>query len=133
MLDTIPHSDFWALQETNLTGSEHMAAARRWARKRGWAASFQGTEVVGQPHAANRGGVAIAGPQHISSSALPEFESMLDEAALLAPEGVEKPMHYHRSRTLARHTHAMLKGGVTFVTTYLGQGSNRCRLSCCDP
>ena len=37
MLDTIPHSDFWALQETHLTGSEHMAAAQRRARKRGWA------------------------------------------------------------------------------------------------
>ena len=55
MLDTIPHSDFWALQETHLPGIEHMEAAQRWARKRGWAAAFQGAEVVGQHNAANRG------------------------------------------------------------------------------
>ena len=59
MLDTIPHSDFWALQETHLPGSEQMAAAQRWSRKRGWAAAFQGAEVVGKHFAANRGGVAI--------------------------------------------------------------------------
>ena len=64
-----------------------MAAAQRWVRKLGWAASFQGVEVVWQHHAANRGGVAIAGPQHISSNAPPEFESMPDEAALLESGG----------------------------------------------
>ena len=107
MLDTIPHSDFWALQETHLTGSEHVAAAQRWARKRGWAASFQGAEVVGQHNADNRSGVAVARPLHISSSAPSEFKSMLDEAAILAPEGVEEPLPYLRSRILARHNHAM--------------------------
>ena len=70
-----------------------MAAAQRWSRKRGWAAAFQSAEVVGEHHAANRGGVAIAGPQHISTSVPTEFESMLAEAADLAPEGVEHPLH----------------------------------------
>ena len=32
-----------------------MAAAQHWSRKRGWAAAFQGAEVVGEHHAANRG------------------------------------------------------------------------------
>ena len=122
MLDTIPHSDFCALQETHLPGIEQMAPAQRWSRKRGWAAAFQGAEVVGQHHAANTGGVAIAGPLHISSSVPTEFESMLEEVAVLAPEGVEHPLHYLRSRTLARHTHAMLKRGVTLVTVYLEPG-----------
>ena len=40
-----------------------MAAAQRWVRKRGWAAFFQGAEVVGQHTAAHRGGVAIAGEE----------------------------------------------------------------------
>ena len=119
VLDTIPHSDFWALQETHLPGSEHMATAQRWARKRGWAAVFQGAEVVGEHYAANRGGVAMAGPQHISSSVPAEFEGMLGEAAVLAPEGVEHRLQYLRSRILARYTHAMLKRGVTLVTVYL--------------
>ena len=84
MLDTIPHSDFWALQETHLPGSEQMAVAQRWSRKRDWAAAFlQGAEVVGKHYAANRGGVAIAGPQHISSSVPTEFEGMLGEAAVV--------------------------------------------------
>ena len=66
--------------------------------------------------------VAIAGPLHISTSVPTEFESMLGEAAELAPEGVERPLHYLRSRILARHTHAMLKRGVTLVTVYLEPG-----------
>ena len=122
MLDTIPHSDFWALQETHLPGIEYMEAAQRWVRKRGWAASFQGAEVVGQHNAANRGGVAIAVPQHISTSVPTEFESMLEEAAVLALEGVVQPLQYLAKRTLARHTHAMLKGGATLVTVYLEPG-----------
>ena len=67
--------------------------------------SFPGAEVVGEHRAANPGGVAIAVPLHISSS------------AFLAPEGVVRPLQYLRSRTLARHTHAMLKGGATLVTS----------------
>ena len=59
MLDTIPHCDFWALQETHLPGSEQMATAQRWSRKRGWGSLLQGAEVVGEHHAANRGGVAM--------------------------------------------------------------------------
>ena len=51
MLDTIPHSDFWALQETHLPGSEIMATAQRWSR--GWAAFLQGAEIVGEHYAAN--------------------------------------------------------------------------------
>ena len=117
MLDTIPHSEFGALQETQLPGIEQMAAAQRWSRKRGWAAAFQGAEVVGEHHAANRSGVAIAGPLHISTSVPTEFESMLGEA-VLAPGGVEHPLQYLRSRILARHTHAMLKRGVILVTVY---------------
>ena len=65
------------------------------------------------------GGVAIAGPLHISSSVPAEFGSVLEEAAELAPEGVEQPLQYLRSRILARHFHAMLKRGVTFVTLHL--------------
>ena len=122
MLDTIPHSDFWALQETHLPGSEQMATAQRWSRKRGWAAFLQSAEVVGEHYAANRGGVAMGGPQHISSSVPTEFEGMLGEAALLAPEGLEHPLQYLRSRILARHFHAMLKRGVTLVTVYLEPG-----------
>ena len=90
-----------------------MAAAQRWVRKRGWAAAFQDAEVVGEHCAANRGGVAIAGPQHISTSVPTEFESMLGEVADLASEGVEDPLQYLRSRILAGHVHAMLKRGVT--------------------
>ena len=122
MLDTIPHSDFRALQETHLPGSEQVATAQRWSRKRGWAAAFQGAEVVGEHYAANRGGVAIAGPQHVSSSVPTKFEAMLQEAADLAPEGLEHPLQYLRSRILARHIHAMLKRGVTLVTVYLEPG-----------
>ena len=47
---------------------------------------------------------------------------MLEEAAVLALEGVEHPLRYLRSRILTRHTHAMLKGGVTFVTVHLEPG-----------
>ena len=99
-----------------------MATAQRWSRKRRWAAAFQGAEVVGEHYAANRGGVAIAGPQHINSSVPTEFEGMLGEAAVLAPEGLEHPLKYLQSRILARHFHAMLKRGVTLVTVYLEPG-----------
>ena len=85
-----------------------MAAVQRWSRNRGWAAAFQSAEVVGEHFAANRGGVAIAGPQHISSSVPTELEAMLEEAAVLAPEGLEHPLQYLQSRILARHIHAML-------------------------
>ena len=113
MLDTIPHSDFWALQETHVPGSEHMAAAQRFLRKQGWAASFQAAEMVEQHNLANRSGVASAGPLHISSSVPHEFESTLEDAAFMTPEGVERPLDFLRSRSLARHFHAMLKGGIT--------------------
>ena len=123
-LDTIPHGDCWALQETKI------------ARKRadgGCAAlgtqACQAAEVVRQHCSANRVGVAIAGPQHISSSAPSEFESMLEEVTFLAPEGVEQPLHYLRSRILARHPHAMLKGGVTLVTVYLEPGTQALELN----
>ena len=129
MLDTIPHSDFWALQETHLPGSEQMATAQRWSRKRCWAAAFHGAEVVGEHYAANRGGVAIAGPQHISSSLPTEFEAMLGEAAVLAPEGLEHRLQYLRSRILARHFHAVLKRGVTLVTVYLEPGMRASELN----
>ena len=76
----------------------------------------------GEHYAANRGGVAVAGPQHITSSVPTEFEGMLGEAAVLAPEGLEHPLQYLRSRILARHFHAMLKRGVTLVTVYLEPG-----------
>ena len=99
-----------------------MATAQRWSRKRGWAAAFQGAEVVGEHYAANRGGVAMAGPQHISSSVPTKFKKMLGEAAVLAPEGLEHPLQYLRSRILARHFHAMLKRAVTLVTVYLEPG-----------
>ena len=91
-----------------------------WSGKRGWAAAFQGAEVVGQHHAANRGGVAIAGPLHISSSV--PTESMLEESAVLAPGGAEHPLHYLRSRILARNIHAMLKRDVPLVTVYFEPG-----------
>ena len=64
----------------------------------------------------------VAGPQHISSSVPTEFEGMLDEAAVLAPEGLEHPLKYLQSRILARHFHAMLKRGVTLVTVHLEPG-----------
>ena len=102
-----------------------MAAAQRWARK-GCAAFFQAAEVVEQHNAANRGRVAIAGPQHISSSAPPEFESMLDEVAFLAPGGVVRTLQHLRRRVLARHTHAMLKRGVTFVRVNLDPQGSTC-------
>ena len=89
-----------------------MTTAQRWSRKRGWAAFLQRAEGVGEHYAANRGGVAMGGPQHISSSVPTEFEGMLGEAALLAPEGLEHPLQHLRSRILARHFHAMLKRGV---------------------
>ena len=65
--------------------------------------------------------MAIAVPQHNNSSAPSEFETML-EAPFLALEGVVRPLQYLRSRILARHTHATLKGGVTLVTVYLEPG-----------
>ena len=71
--------------------------------------------MVGQRYAVNRGGVAIAGPLHVSSS-------VPSELAVLAPGSVEQPLHYLRSLILARHTHAMLKRGVALVTVYLEPG-----------
>ena len=53
------------------------------------------------------------------------------EAAILAPEGVEHSLHYLRSRILARHTHAMLKRGVTLVTVYLEPGMRASGLNLC--
>ena len=64
----------------------------------------------------------MGGPQHISSSVPNEFEEMLGEAAILAPEGLEHPLKYLQSRILARHFHAMLRRGVTLVTVYLEPG-----------
>ena len=113
ILDTVPHSDFWALQETDWPGSEHMAAAQRWPRK-GWAAIFHAAEMVGQHIAANRGGVAPAGPAHISWSVPNEFEFAMDDAAFRTPAGTA-PGLFLRSRVLARHIHAMLEGGFTLV------------------
>ena len=51
-----------------------------------------------------------------------EFEAMLEEAADLAPEALEHPLRYLRSRILERHIHAMLKRGVTLVAVYLEPG-----------
>ena len=122
MLDTIPHSDFWALQETHASGQERLAAMKRWARKRGWAAHFQAAEETGLHSAANRGGVALVGPLHISTEVPASFDATMDDAAFMAPAGVQRPLDYLRSRILARHFHAMLKGGVTLVTVYLEPG-----------
>ena len=72
--------------------------------------------------AANRGGVALAGPLHVSTEVPACFESTLDDAAFMAPAGVQRPLDYLRSRIIARHAHAMLKGGVTLVTVYLEPG-----------
>ena len=82
----------------------------------------QAVEVVGQHCSATRSGVALAGPLHISSSVPTEFAAMLDDAVFMAPEGVEQPLNYLRSRILARHIHAMLKRGVTLVTVHLEPG-----------
>ena len=79
----------------------------KWRPQTRWAAVSQDAEW------------ASTGPQHISSSEPTEFESMLGEAADLAPEGVEHPLQYLRCRVLARHIHAMLKRGVTLVTVCL--------------
>ena len=122
MLDTTPHSDFWALQETHLSGRGRLATAQRWARRKGWATSFQTAEESGQHEAANRGGVALGGPTHISSEVPASFEATMDDAAFMAPAGVQRPLDYLRSRILARHFNAMLKGGVTLVTAYLEPG-----------
>ena len=43
-----------------------------------------------------------------------EFETMLDGAVFMAPAGFEQPLNYLRSGILARHRHAMLKGGATW-------------------
>ena len=40
----------------------------------------------------------------------------------MTPEGVGQPMNCLRGRFLARHIHAMLKGGVTLVTVHLEPG-----------
>ena len=124
MLDTIPHSDFWALlrdiycEEASIWRQRSAALGAQAGLGgllpgcRGWAA------LLGQPRRSGD-----RGPQHTSSSAPSEFETMLDDAAFMAPEGVEQPMNYLRSRILARHIHAMLKGGVTLVTVYLEPGT----------
>ena len=91
-----------------------MATAHRWSRKRGWAAAFQGAEVVGEHYAANRGGVTIAGPQHISSSVPIEFEAMLGSGGF----GTRRPgapfeisaKPYPR-KTLSRHAQARRHSG----------------------
>ena len=103
----------------NAAGRRLSRAQRWWASimRPTWAVWRSPYRCISVPACANPGGVAIAVPLHISSSAPPEFESMLDEAAFLAPEGVVRPLQYLRSRTLARHTHAMLKGGATLVTS----------------
>ena len=111
MLDTLPHSNCWALQETHLPGIEEMAAAQRWSRKRGWAAAFHRAEVVGQHYAANRVGVAIAGPLHAARVRVDAGRS-----GCLGARRRGAPLHYLRSRILARHTH------VTLVTVYLEPG-----------
>ena len=51
--------------------------------------------------------MALAGPAHISSSVPTEFESTLDGAAFM-----ERLFDFLRSRNLARHVHATLKGGA---------------------
>ena len=47
----------------------------------------------------------------------------------VAPGGAEQPLQHLRSRILARHTHAMLKRGVTLVTVYLEPGMRASRLN----
>ena len=99
-----------------------MATAQRWARRKGWATFFQAAEVSGQHEAANRGGVAMGGPTHISSEVPACFETTLDDAVFMAPAGVQRPLEYLRSRILARQGNAMLKGDVTLVTVNLEPG-----------
>ena len=108
--------------QTHLSGRGRLETAQRWARRKGWATFFQAAEESGQHEAANRGGVALAGPLHISTEVPASFEATLDDAAFMAPAGVQRPLDYLRSRILARHVNAMLKGGVTLVTVYLEQG-----------
>ena len=120
MLETIPRSDFWAIQETHLSGRGRLATAQRWARRKGWATFFQAAEETGLREAASRGGVAMGGPTHISSEVPACFEATLDDAVFMAPAGVQRPLEYLRSRILARHINAI--GGVTLVTVYLCLG-----------
>ena len=92
-----------------------MAAAQRWSGKRGWAAAFQRRRGGGPALRGQQGRSGNRWAVQISSSVPPEFESMLEESAVLAPGGVEQPLQHLRSRILTRHTRAMLKRGVTLV------------------
>ena len=63
MLETIPCSDFWAIQETHLSGRGRLATAQRWERSKGWATFFQeaeesGQHESGQPRRSGAGGAA---------------------------------------------------------------------------
>ena len=66
--------------------------------------------------------MALAGPLHISSDVPAGFLETMDDAAFMAPAGVQRPLDYSHSRISARHVHAMLKEGVTLVTVYLEPG-----------
>ena len=115
MIDTIPHSDFWALQETHLPGSEQMATAQRWSRKRGWAAFLQCAEVVGEHYAANRGGVAMGGPQHISSSVPTEFRGDAQQSGCSCTPRpgppIEKLAKLHSCKTFSCNAQARRHSG----------------------
>ena len=102
---------FLAFQETHLPETEQMATAQRWSRKRGWAAAFQGAEVVGEHHAANRGCVAIAGPLHISTSVPAEFESCW-----------ERRRSSHQKQCKGCHNLAKNTRSVTLVTVHIKPG-----------
>ena len=111
MLDTIQHGDFGALQKTHPSGYDRMAAARRCTRRKGWAAHFQAADKTGQHEAANRGGVELAGPLHISSEVPANFNATMDDASIMAPEGVQQAREYLRTRNFARHVHPILIRG----------------------
>ena len=111
MLDTIQHNDFWSLQETHSSGYDRMASARRWARRKGWAAHFQAADKTGHHEAAKRGGVELAGPLHISSEVLANFNATMDDASFMAPAGVQQAREYLRTRNFARHVHPILIRG----------------------
>ena len=64
----------------------------------------------------------MAGPLHISTEVPASFDATMDDAAFMAPAGVLRPFSYLRSRIIARHVNAMLKGGVTLLTVYLEPG-----------
>ena len=110
---TCQEASKWRLRSDGRSDGRRSRSGRR---------EFHAAETTGQHEAANRGGVALAGPTLISSSVPTEFEATLDDAAFMAPEGVKRPVDHLRSRILARHVHAMLLGGVTSVTVYLEPG-----------